>query len=220
MVFITSLFLIPSAMVIEKVLSEEFLSKLLFKPTYIELEKQLKESNVSKEKFKEVVCSFLKELELNIQLTNITIKCEEFNDFDEFVSIVVNKSIMYTKSSEVKCKNIEECLKERDLRFLFQIPWRKIKIYAIMISISSLLLFIILSRNMKEITRKIGLSLLFNSLIVLVPIYLIENNIISFELPLQMDISDILSYSKNVFNPFLITGAAILLTSFIFKKKK
>lgn len=205
-------------MVVEKVLSDEFLSKTFFKLVYSEFEEKLKEQNISKEEFKNIVCSYLDKIEVNISFTNVTIKCGEFENFEEFISLLVNKSISQAKSIKPKCEGAIECIKKREFIFLFQIPWNRLKIYATIISLVSLISFIVLSRDAKEITRKIGIALLVNSLTILIPIYLVEMNIIDLKLPI--DISEILTYSKNIFSPIFIVGLALIATSFIFKKGK
>ncbi|MEM5811345.1 MAG: hypothetical protein QW633_01795 [Candidatus Aenigmatarchaeota archaeon] len=217
-IFILSFFFIFSIAIVEKALSDEFLSKTLFNLVYSEFEKNLKEQNISKEEFKNIVCSYLNKIEINTSFANVTIKCEEFKNFEEFISLLVNKSISQVKSIKPKCEGLMECIKKKEFTFLFQIQWNKLKIYATIISLVSLISFIVLSRDVKEITRKIGIALLVNSLTILIPIYLLEMDIIDFKLPI--DISEILMYTKSIFMPILIFGLALITISFIFKKRK
>lgn len=229
--FSVFLFLFIFLSIAENFLNREFILKIINNITYSqmsnyidEIKKQENLENYTNDEILNLFCSYFNEIPLNIS-ENLTIKinCKEFNNFKEFVSIFSEKFYNETIENK-KCEKIIECIKNKQFQFLFHLNFERYKTYLLFLTILSLAIFVVVSRNLKEIFRSIGLSLLINSLPVVILLYLpYESYLSNFQLlSLIPDwvITSIEERTLFYFKPLLIIGIVLFALSFIFREKK
>jgi len=209
------LFLWITFSIAEKIFSEDFLTKIIRNTTSDFIKNEMKKYNITENQFKESVCQFTTKISLNISDKPIEIDCNEFQNFDEFISLLSSRIL---KNIEPKCKDLKECMEKKDFSIFLKLDFEKFKLYSIVLSMVFLSIFIVISRNLKEITRKTGISILSNSLLIYIfTIFPFQDFV---KIPFQIDISEILIYTRELVFPLIVLSIFLIVVSFIFKEKK